>query len=547
MTWDFIDDYSGSRYVHFKGEYFDMEQLKLDQHFFTVTSDKVPLKDVFAYTLNKECVECPYLFVDIAQHNISSTNTKWRLATDYKEYYPEDQTGSVICDLDPDFGQFGIYNIKVENRTSCSIEVLKEPVNIYPSILTVFLMHIAVFGGIYLLFLLWNKWKKRKWPENDNVVDKNAPKKERVMSLDAFRGISIVIMIFANFGNGGYQFVHHGIWNGLHVADLVFPWFMWIMGACIPISLASSFKRNVSNKDLLWNVLKRSVKLFVLGIFLNSGSDVYYIRIFGVLQRFGLCYFIVTTICIFTMDRNLNEKNKNRKLRYIDDILKVWKSWIICLIIVIIHTVLIFVVSAPGCPKGYMGPGGLHKNRSYEDCIGGATGYIDRLILGNHVYQKPTIYSVYEAKPFDPEGLVGCLTTIFHVMLGVQAGVILLTFKGHYQRIIRWLMWSIALGLMGGGLCGFSKEDGVIPVNKNLWSLSFVFVTCCFAFFLLSICYFLIDVKKWWSGKPVLFAGMNAIILYIGHEMTDNHFPVRWYYSEDLEGDWRRTDRKSVV
>lgn len=54
-----------------------------------------------------------------------------------------------------------------------------------------------------------------------------------------------------------------------------------------------------------------------------------------------------------------------------------------------------------------MGPGGLHKNRSYESCIGGATGYIDRLILGNHVYQKPTIYSVFESKPFDPEGAVG--------------------------------------------------------------------------------------------------------------------------------------------
>lgn len=68
--------------------------------------------------------------------------------------------------------------------------------------------------------------------------------------------ISIVIMIFANFGNGGYMFVHHAIWNGLHVADLVFPWFMWIMGACIPISLISSFKRDVPNKDIVWNVLK---------------------------------------------------------------------------------------------------------------------------------------------------------------------------------------------------------------------------------------------------------------------------------------------------
>lgn len=199
-------------------------------------------------------------------------------------------------------------------------------------------------------------------------------------------------------------------------------------------------------------------------------------------------------------------------------------------------------------------------NQKYASCIGGATGYIDRLILGNHVYQKPTIYYVFEAKPFDPEGIVGCLPTIFHVMLGVQAGVTLMVIKNHYQRLLRWLVWSLALGVIGGGLCGFSKEDGLIPVNKNLWyqsqiyisyvqvtatlfsrSMSFVFVTCSFAFFLFSACYFFIDVKKWWSGKPVLFAGMNAIILYIGHEMTDNHFPVRWYYSESLKDDGRRT------
>lgn len=54
-----------------------------------------------------------------------------------------------------------------------------------------------------------------------------------------------------------------------------------------------------------------------------------------------------------------------------------------------------------------MGPGGLHQNRQFYSCVGGATGYIDKLLLGNHVYQNPTIYRVYDAKPFDPEGIVG--------------------------------------------------------------------------------------------------------------------------------------------
>ncbi|KAJ8929007.1 hypothetical protein NQ314_018366 [Rhamnusium bicolor] len=160
-------------------------------------------------------------------------------------------------------------------------------------------------------------------------------------------------MIFANFGSGGYEFIDHAIWNGLHVADLVFPCFVWIMGVCIPISLTSSFKKDVSNKIIIKNVLKRSVKLFCLGIFLGSGSDLNYLRIFGVLQRFGVAYLVVTTI------------------------------W------------------------GYMGPGGLHKNQAFSKCVGGATSYIDGLILGNHRYQNPTIYEVYESKPFDPEGVLG--------------------------------------------------------------------------------------------------------------------------------------------
>ncbi|XP_076271924.1 heparan-alpha-glucosaminide N-acetyltransferase-like [Rhynchophorus ferrugineus] len=541
MTWDFIDDYSGERFVESDGRYFDMDQLKLDQHFLAINNSSTTIKNpVYLYTLNHDCVQCPYTFLDQSKVDIMETNMKYRLATRHMEYFPADQKDGVICDLDPHFGQFGVYNIKVNNASSCSVETIKEPVNIYSPILTVFILHVVIFGFLYLLISLWDKWKKKKDCEIDGDKTKT-PKKERVMSIDAFRGISIVIMIFANFGNGGYHFVHHAIWNGLHVADLVFPWFMWIMGTCIPISLSSSFKRNVPNKELIWTVAKRSIKLFLIGIFLNSGCDVYYIRIFGVLQRFGLCYFIVTTLCILTMDREFTVRSSNTVLRIFDDILKIWKGWLICTLILIVHTILVFTVAAPGCPRGYMGPGGLHMNRKYETCIGGATGYIDGLILGNHVYQKPTIYNVFEAKPFDPEGVVGCLTTIFHVMLGVQAGVTLMVIKNHYQRILRWLVWSLALGVIGGGLCGFSKEDGLIPVNKNLWSMSFVFVTCSFAFLLLSACYFLIDVKKWWTGKPVLFAGMNAIILYIGHEMTDNHFPVRWYYSEDLNDDGRRT------
>ncbi|ENN75660.1 hypothetical protein YQE_07838, partial [Dendroctonus ponderosae] len=404
--------------------------------------------------------------------------------------------------------------------------------------LTVLLIHFLIFGGLCLALAMWKKWQ-----ENRASVDgskESSAKKERILSLDTFRGISIVIMIFANFGNGGYDVIQHATWNGLHVADLVFPWFMWIMGACIPISLASSFKKGVPNKDIMWNVSKvpkdsthcncrimlrefqRSIKLFLLGIFLNSGCNLYYIRIFGVLQRFGLCYFIVTTICVFTMHRDLSSRSQHYIMKHFDDILKVWKAWIISSAILVVHTILIFVVAAPGCPsveinailvmfllyktlfRSYMGPGGLHKNQQFYNCVGGATGYIDRLILGNHVYQNPTIYSVYEAKPFDPEGIVG---TMFNDNFPCDVRC---ASRSHITSLQRTLSKSQQVAGLVFNLGNFGRSFVWL-----LQSLSFVFVTSCFAFVLLSVCYFLIDVKKWWSGKPLLFAGMNAIILYI--------------------------------
>jgi heparan-alpha-glucosaminide N-acetyltransferase len=86
------------------------------------------------------------------------------------------------------------------------------------------------------------------------------------------------------------------------------------------------------------------------------------------------------------------------------------------------------------------------------------------------MYQNPTNKEIYlGTQAFDPEGILGCLTSIVHVFIGVQAGMILLVYQEHSERLIRWLSWSVVCGIIGGGLCSFSKDDGVIPVNKNLW------------------------------------------------------------------------------
>nr|CAD7418218.1 unnamed protein product [Timema cristinae] len=92
-------------------------------------------------------------------------------------------------------------------------------------------------------------------------------------------------------------------------------------------------------------------------------------------------------------------------------------------------------------------------------------------------------------------------------------------------------------GLLAGCLCNFSRSDGVVPVNKNLWSVSYVLATASLAFMLQCILYIWVDVKRWMSCNLFRFAGMNAILLYVGHELTHGVFPWGWqpYYHTHME------------
>ncbi|KAL3283750.1 hypothetical protein HHI36_017919 [Cryptolaemus montrouzieri] len=188
--------------------------------------------------------------------------------------------------------EFGVYNITFDD-TNCKFETLKNPVNIYLPILTVFFIYL----GLICLFISGRKFKSKIWKEkNVNISENNTERstnfKRRIKSLDTFRGISIVTMIFVNLGAGGYDILDHEPWNGLHLADFVFPCFLWIMGVCIPISLESGFKKGATHESMVKMVTVRSVKLFCLGIFLNSGIYFYNFRLMGVLQRFSISYFL---------------------------------------------------------------------------------------------------------------------------------------------------------------------------------------------------------------------------------------------------------------
>ncbi|XP_069123986.1 heparan-alpha-glucosaminide N-acetyltransferase-like isoform X3 [Argopecten irradians] len=373
---------------------------------------------------------------------------------------------------------------------------------------------------------------------NINPVDNEVsrPKKERLKSLDTFRGLSLVIMCFVNYGGGGYWFFAHSDWNGITVADLVFPWFVFIMGTSMAYSYSSLLQKCVPKWKIFLKIFKRSCILFVLGLIVNTAGghspvSLPHLRIPGVLQRFALTYLVTASVhLLFVRETDIHMHSYWSRAR---DILYYWPEWMIHLTLVALHCALTFGLDVPNCPKGYLGPGGEADKGKYSNCTGGAAGYIDRQVLGDtHIYNSPTCKEIYNTKvPYDPEGILGTLTSCFMCFLGLQAGKILIYFNDVRGRVVRFLCWGFVLCLVAAILCKFNKDDGWIPINKNLWSLSFVMCLAGMAFIVLILCYLFIDVWKIWNGAPFYYPGMNSIVIYMGHEVLHNAFPVKWAVS----------------
>jgi len=296
----------------------------------------------------------------------------------------------------------------------------------------------------FIIYLIWYNIRRRRAlepeeakPENpfaDDQTDKQedqevqedepappAPaKKKRYKSLDTLRGLSLIIMIFVNYGGGEYWFMEHVAWNGLTVADLVMPWFLFMSGVSIRIALQSRIKRGISKTEISYEILVRSVKLIGLGMITIGGNESWeYFRFPGVLQRIGFSYFVVAIIHLLVIEHpdkepetnwglfkemsfnfkglrrvfsfpeaffsNSNTQKLLKKLYFPEHLI----SWSILGAFIC----LTYLLPIPGCPTGYTGPGGLSENGEHYHCIGGAAGYIDRKLLGEkHIYNWPTAY-----------------------------------------------------------------------------------------------------------------------------------------------------------
>jgi heparan-alpha-glucosaminide N-acetyltransferase len=415
-----------------------------------------------------------------------------------------------------DFVECGQYNLIIEDFKRCRIEKLdftddRSFFSKNPLILGIPLVVLFILVTNNIGFL------------SKSIQNNNTKSSGRLESLDTFRGFSLFLMIFVNYGSGGYKFLQHAPWHGITLADFVFPWFLWIMGFSIPLSTNSLLSRADSKKSVLfWKILERSAKMFFIGIMLNSrfGVELGNLRFFGVFQRIALTYFFVAILELI-LHRN-SVKSYHASNVFVDLIWSRIHLFVMFLLTATWHF-LIFKVQVPGCPVGYIGPGGLHNNSTHFNCTGGATGYIDQILFGKtHLYNWPTPKKLYQtSEPFDPEGFLGTFNAIVLTYTGVQAGRALIFHKDNKPRhLIIWISWSFIC------LFGYAVANQWAPVNKNLWTFSFTLITSSSSFFLLALFYYIIDVKMWWSGRPFTFLGKNSLLIYICHVLFSKMLPI---------------------
>ncbi len=297
----------------------------------------------------------------------------------------------------------------------------------------------------------------------------------RLISLDVFRGLTIATMVMVNnpgSWNSIYWPLEHAEWNGWTPTDLVFPFFLFIVGVSIPLAFGQRVEVGGTKRDLYLKVVRRTLVIFGLGLFLN-GFPYYHlseIRIPGVLQRIAVCYFFASIIFLTT---------------------KIRTQVIIALALLIVYWLLMTHLAAPGFVAG-----DLSKE-------GSLASFIDRVVFGPHIWKQGKVY--------DPEGILSTIPAIATALFGVLTGHWLRSNRSPYEKVAGMFVLGAACVMIGWSWNPF------FPINKALWTSSYVFFTGGLALQLLALCYWLIDIKNYraWT-RPFVVFGVNAIALYVG-------------------------------
>jgi len=297
---------------------------------------------------------------------------------------------------------------------------------------------------------------------------------ERIISLDILRGATIAAMILVNTP-GSWEYVYppllHSPWNGITFTDIIFPFFLFIVGISISLSLRSFKDDQRIPTSLLLKLVKRSAILFFIGLTLNAFPyfDLSILRIPGVLQRIAIVFFISAMIFLYC-----NVKGQI----------------IICFSILGMYWLLMKVVPFPGHEQGILTP---------EDNL---AAWIDHALLKGHLWNQ--------TKVWDPEGLLSTMPAISSGLIGVIFGQFFLVEKDSQNR------WSTSFVMANLLMLGGILIDPFFPINKSIWSSSYVLFTSGIAMQTFLCFHWIIEVKKWsfWLQTPMIHFGSNAITAY---------------------------------
>ena len=317
---------------------------------------------------------------------------------------------------------------------------------------------------------------------------KKKPIEPRLVSIDALRGFDMF------FIKGGQEFLialfaliytpiaellniqfGHVAWDGFHFEDLIFPLFVFLSGVSIPFSVSKRLERGEKTKALYIHIIKRSLLLYLLGFIYNNGVNLDYMnfRYLGVLHRIAICYFVASVIVI-----QLHGKK---------DVLR--KELIIFTIILLMYWAFMKLIPVPGYGTGILTP------------EGNLSGFLDRLLL-------PGSFCCYGYG--DSEGILSTIPAVSSALFGVISGQLLRS-----QTKINSNLRKLAVGGFSFILLGLTWNI-VFPINKTLWSSSFVLFAGGWSLLLLVCFYWIIDVrgfKKWSFFFQVI--GSNSIFIYM--------------------------------
>ena len=315
----------------------------------------------------------------------------------------------------------------------------------------------------------------------------------RLLSLDILRGITVAGMILVNNGWGvSFEMLGHAEWNGMTPCDLVFPFFLFIMGISCYLSLVKSeFK---PTPKVIRRIIKRTVLLFAIGLFINWFDNAIegdllcfgHLRIWAVMQRIALCYGIVSLFALFCNHRYT---------------------------IPVVVGLLIIYTAILVLGNGYA-----------QDASVNVLAQVDLNLFGyDHLYHK---------SPVDPEGLLGTISSVAHVLLGFYCGKLIRQKDTVSDKVIALFVVGTIL-VIGGYLLSYG-----LPLNKRIWSPSYVMVTCGLASLLQAILMYVIDLSGSKFLRPFgskrqsrVFTlhsslltffrvfGVNALALYVSSEL----------------------------